>query len=150
VPHNSSPSWNRVILSATARRVLPCRSRGRERDASEGLKRALERVRRDRRCGSALTLAELVDEYRQYRHELSPTALKCAIPTSGNRLGRPCTGTSGGVSSTCKRGNQSSQLGRFQFQRPSRCIVAGRRTDQMIVASITSAAATPKPSSWRR
>jgi hypothetical protein len=34
-----------------------------ERDASEGLKRALERVRRDRGCGSALTLAELVDEY---------------------------------------------------------------------------------------
>jgi integrase len=34
-----------------------------ERDASEGLERALERVRRDRGCGSALTLGELVDGY---------------------------------------------------------------------------------------
>jgi len=34
-----------------------------ERDASEALERALERVRRERGCGSALTLAELVDEY---------------------------------------------------------------------------------------
>jgi hypothetical protein len=33
-----------------------------ERDASEALERALERVRRERGCGSALTLAELVDE----------------------------------------------------------------------------------------
>jgi hypothetical protein len=83
VPNNSSPSWNRLMLSATARRRLRgggnesgvwafrCRLGGRgsrrvqrggfasERDASE----ALERVRRDRGCGSALTLAELVDEY---------------------------------------------------------------------------------------
>src|SRR5438874_13270768 len=34
-----------------------------ERDASEALERALERVRRKRGCGSALTLGELVDEY---------------------------------------------------------------------------------------
>jgi len=34
-----------------------------ERDASEALERALERVRRERGCGSALTLGELVDEY---------------------------------------------------------------------------------------
>src|SRR6266508_4068837 len=34
-----------------------------ERDASEALDRALERVRRERGCGSALTLGELVDEY---------------------------------------------------------------------------------------
>src|SRR6266496_105138 len=34
-----------------------------ERDASEALERALERVRRERGCGTALTLAELVDEY---------------------------------------------------------------------------------------
>jgi integrase len=34
-----------------------------ERDASEALERALERVRRARGCGTALTLAELVDEY---------------------------------------------------------------------------------------
>jgi len=34
-----------------------------ERDASEALERALERVRRERGCGSALTLRELVDEY---------------------------------------------------------------------------------------
>src|SRR6266542_3864467 len=34
-----------------------------ERDASEALERALERVRRERGCGTAMTLAELVDEY---------------------------------------------------------------------------------------
>src|SRR5436190_5679877 len=34
-----------------------------ERDASEALERALERVRRERGCGSALTLGELVDVY---------------------------------------------------------------------------------------
>ena len=34
-----------------------------ERDASEALERALEHVRRERGCGSALTLGELVDEY---------------------------------------------------------------------------------------
>jgi integrase len=34
-----------------------------ERDASEALERALERVRRARGCGTALTLAELVAEY---------------------------------------------------------------------------------------
>jgi integrase len=34
-----------------------------ERDASEALERALERVRRERGCGSALTLSELVAEY---------------------------------------------------------------------------------------
>src|SRR5437764_6472805 len=34
-----------------------------ERDASEALERALERLRRERGCGSALTLGELVDEY---------------------------------------------------------------------------------------
>ncbi len=34
-----------------------------ERDASEALERALERVRRERGCGTALTLAELVDQY---------------------------------------------------------------------------------------
>ncbi len=34
-----------------------------ERDASEALERALERVRRERGCGSAMTLGELVDEY---------------------------------------------------------------------------------------
>src|SRR5207237_10727130 len=34
-----------------------------ERDASEALERALERVRRERGFGSALTLGELVDEY---------------------------------------------------------------------------------------
>ena len=33
------------------------------RDASEALERALERVRRERGCGSALTLGEVVDEY---------------------------------------------------------------------------------------
>jgi hypothetical protein len=34
-----------------------------ERDAVEALQRALGRVRRERGCGSALTLGELVDEY---------------------------------------------------------------------------------------
>src|SRR6266516_6141816 len=34
-----------------------------ERDASEALERALERVRRERGCGTAMTLAELVNEY---------------------------------------------------------------------------------------
>src|SRR6266576_4948289 len=34
-----------------------------ERDGSEALERALERVRRERGCGSALTLGEVVDEY---------------------------------------------------------------------------------------
>src|SRR5439155_16876050 len=42
-----------------------------ERDASEALERALERVRRERGCGSAMTLGELVDEYlAQYDGEL--------------------------------------------------------------------------------
>ncbi len=34
-----------------------------KRDASEALERALERVRRERGCGTALTLAELVGGY---------------------------------------------------------------------------------------
>src|SRR5262249_12406360 len=50
--------------------------------------------------------------------------------------------------STWSRGNQSSQCGRYQFQRPSRCITAGSSTERMIVASISRATATPKPICW--
>src|SRR6266581_1879290 len=46
-----------------------------ERDASEGLERALERVRRERGCGSALTLAELVDEYLA-QHDGEPETIE--------------------------------------------------------------------------
>jgi integrase len=46
-----------------------------ERDASEALERALERVRRERGCGSALTLAELVDEYLA-QHDGEPETIE--------------------------------------------------------------------------
>src|SRR5207244_7462992 len=46
-----------------------------ERDASEALDRALERVRRERGCGSALTLAELVDEYLA-QHDGEPETIE--------------------------------------------------------------------------
>jgi hypothetical protein len=46
-----------------------------ERDASEALERALERVRRERNCGTALTLAELVDEYLA-QHDGEPETIE--------------------------------------------------------------------------
>src|SRR5207247_9061585 len=46
-----------------------------ERDASEALERALERVRRERGCGTALTLAELVDEYLA-QHDGEPETIE--------------------------------------------------------------------------
>ena len=46
-----------------------------ERDASEALERALERVRRERGCGSALTLGELVDEYLA-QHDGEPETIE--------------------------------------------------------------------------
>src|SRR5581483_11731123 len=55
---------------------------------------------------------------------------------------------SGRSASIWIRGSHSSQLGRYQFQRPRICIAAGRRTERMIVASISSATATPKPICW--
>src|SRR5262249_13268270 len=45
-------------------------------------------------------------------------------------------------------GSQLSQRGRYQFQSPSSFIALGRTTERMIVASIRSAAATPKPICW--
>ena len=46
-----------------------------EQDASEALERALERVRRERGCGTALTLAELVDEYLA-QHDGEPETIE--------------------------------------------------------------------------
>jgi len=46
-----------------------------ERDASEALERALERARRERGCGSALTLGELVDEYLA-QHDGEPETIE--------------------------------------------------------------------------
>jgi hypothetical protein len=46
-----------------------------ERDASEALERALERVRRERGCGTAPTLAELVDEYLA-QHDGEPETIE--------------------------------------------------------------------------
>jgi integrase len=46
-----------------------------ERDTSEALERALERVRRERGCGTALTLAELVDEYLA-QHDGEPETIE--------------------------------------------------------------------------
>ncbi len=46
-----------------------------ERDASEALERALERVRRERGCGSAMTLGELVDEYLA-QHDGEPETIE--------------------------------------------------------------------------
>ncbi|MBN2841410.1 MAG: hypothetical protein JXP37_10695 [Coriobacteriia bacterium] len=46
-----------------------------ERDASEALERALERVRRARGCGTSLTLAELVDEYLA-QHDGEPETIE--------------------------------------------------------------------------
>jgi hypothetical protein len=45
-----------------------------------------------------------------------------------------------------RRGSQSSQRGRYQFQRPSSFIAAGSTTTRTIVASIRIAAASPTPS----
>src|SRR5262249_22301608 len=50
--------------------------------------------------------------------------------------------------STCRRGSQASQFGRYQFQRPSSRIALGRRTERTIVASSSSATATPNPICW--
>src|SRR5262245_54358562 len=46
------------------------------------------------------------------------------------------------------RGSHPSQLGRYQFQRPSRLIALGSRIERTIVASIRSATATPNPICW--
>jgi hypothetical protein len=46
-----------------------------ERDATEALERALERLRRERGCGSALTLAELVAEYLA-QHDGEPETIE--------------------------------------------------------------------------
>ena len=46
-----------------------------ERDASEALERALERVRRERGCGSALTLGQLVDEHLA-QHDCEPETVE--------------------------------------------------------------------------
>ncbi len=46
-----------------------------ERDASEALGRALEQVRRERGCGTALTPAELVDEYLA-QHDGEPETIE--------------------------------------------------------------------------
>jgi hypothetical protein len=49
-----------------------------ERDASEALERALERLRRERRVSRSLTLAELVEEYLA-QHDAEPvTIASCA------------------------------------------------------------------------
>jgi DNA-binding CsgD family transcriptional regulator len=62
-----------------------------ERDASEALERALERARRARGCGTALTLAELVAEYLA-QHDGEPETigklswlLRKAVKTFGTR-----------------------------------------------------------------
>jgi hypothetical protein len=47
--------------------------------------------------------------------------------------------------STWTSGSQASQEGKYQFQRPRIFIVAGTMTERMIVASMKSATATPKP-----
>src|SRR5215213_7724515 len=59
--------------------------------------------------------------------------------------GRAATCSSPSISS---RGIQPSQLGRYQFQRPSSCIAAGTSTERTIVASISNATATPNPICW--
>jgi len=46
-----------------------------EWDASEALERTLEQVRRERGCGTALTLAELVDEYLA-QHDGEPQTIE--------------------------------------------------------------------------
>jgi integrase len=46
-----------------------------ERDASEALERALERLRRERGCGTALTLGELVNEYLA-QHDGEPETIE--------------------------------------------------------------------------
>src|SRR5829696_2506245 len=50
--------------------------------------------------------------------------------------------------STWSRGSQSSHRGRYQFQAPSSFMALGSTTERMIVASIRSATATPKPICW--
>jgi hypothetical protein len=45
-------------------------------------------------------------------------------------------------------GSQPSQLGRYQFQSPSSFIVAGRSIARTMVASTSTAAASPIPSSF--
>jgi hypothetical protein len=47
--------------------------------------------------------------------------------------------------STWKSGSHSRRRGRYQFHLPSSFMVAGSTTDRMIVASISSEIATPKP-----
>ena len=53
-----------------------------------------------------------------------------------------------GARSIWIRGSQPSQVGRYQFQRPSSFIAAGRITERISVASISRAIATPKPICW--
>jgi hypothetical protein len=55
-------------------------------------------------------------------------------------------GTEGVTVAPCSRlGSQLSQRGRYQFQSPSSFIVAGSRTARTIVASMSTAAASPMP-----
>jgi hypothetical protein len=55
-----------------------------ERDASGALERALERLRRERGCGSALTLGELVDEYLA-QHDGEPETIEKLSGCSRNQ-----------------------------------------------------------------
>ena len=49
-----------------------------------------------------------------------------------------------------RRGSQSSQLGRYQFQSPSSFIVDGSSTARTIVASIRTAVASPTPICFKK
>jgi hypothetical protein len=48
------------------------------------------------------------------------------------------------------RGSHSSHVGRYQFHAPSSFMVAGRSTARTIVASIRTAAASPRPNCLKK
>ena len=62
--------------------------------------------------------------------------------------GAGATEGAAGAPSMLRCGSHSSQLGRYQFQRPSSFMLAGTRIVRMSVASSSTATARPKPICW--
>src|SRR5437016_3548035 len=73
-----------------------------ERDASEALERALEHVRRERGCGSALTLGELVDEYPA-QHARGNGSRSSSVTSISRRASSTCAAPTGTGGSSARR-----------------------------------------------
>src|SRR5215211_4084937 len=78
--------------------------------------------------------------------DLAYAGVGSGFASSGGTAGRSGAGGSAPPSPGPTRGSHSSHFGRYQFQSPSSFIVAGSSTPRMIVASISTATASPTPS----